>query len=194
MLRLLALVIAAACCAAGQEQPRPAPIPSDVVTYLDTSGKEHPSADFENLRGLVLFFLAIDCPISNGYVPEIRRIYEKYSKLGVKFYAVQSDPAKDAAASAKFVADYKLPFPMLLDPTHSLASELEASITPEVALIAPTGEVQYLGRIDNLYVQIGQKRYAATEFDLRNALDAALAAKPIRVNRTKAVGCSIPKN
>ncbi len=165
----------------------------DEFRLLDTTGAIHTPKEWTRSRGVVLVFLAIDCPISNGYMPELKRIYEKYSAQGIRFYGVQSDPRQDATASAKFVADFGLPFPLLLDSKQILANGTGAATTPEVALLSMTGRTRYMGRIDNLYVQIGQKRHTATEFNLRDSLDIVLAGKSIEKDRTRAVGCSIPK-
>jgi hypothetical protein len=64
-------------------------------------------------------------------------------------------------------------------------------VTPEVAILSPTGEVLYLGRIDNKAEDITHPRYAATEPELRNALDAVLAGRAPKEARTRAVGCAI---
>ncbi|MEO8027671.1 MAG: redoxin domain-containing protein [Bryobacteraceae bacterium] len=159
----------------------------------DTAGVMHSESEWRTARAVVLVFLAIDCPISNGYVPELRRIAEKYRAVGVSFYAVQSGVIHTADEAATFVREFAFPFPLLVDPRSALASYAGADTTPEVAVLSPAGQVRYLGRIDNLYVQIGQKRYAASAFDLRDALDQVLAGKPVARARTTAVGCSIPK-
>ncbi len=159
----------------------------------DTAGDWHTEAEWKGVRAVVVVFLATDCPISNGYVPELRRIYEKYSPLGVKFYGVQPNAMEKPEEAATFVREFGLPFPLLFDPKHALVNATGAVTTPEVALLSASGATAYLGRIDNLYAQIGQKRYAATEFDLRNAIDAVLAGKPVAKARTKSVGCTIPK-
>ena len=62
---------------------------------------------------------------------------------------------------------------------------------PEVAVFSPSGEVLYLGRIDNRMEDISRRRTTVTEHELRDALDAVLAGKPVKVARTRAVGCSI---
>jgi hypothetical protein len=58
-------------------------------------------------------------------------------------------------------------------------------------VITPGG-LAYRGRIDDLYPELGKKRAAPTKRDLREALAAVLAGKPVPVPRTEAVGCSIP--
>jgi hypothetical protein len=54
------------------------------------------------------------------------------------------------------------------------------------------GEVTYRGRIDDRYVDLGKKREAPSQRDLRAALDAALAGRAVLTSRTKAIGCLIP--
>jgi hypothetical protein len=43
-------------------------------------------------------------------------------------------------------------------------------------------------------VSLGTTRPQATQFDLRNALDAILAHRPVVTPRTTAYGCLIAKN
>ena len=54
-----------------------------------------------------------------------------------------------------------------------------ASVTPQAAVLSPDGTVLYLGRIDNRVEDFGKQRPQATVPDLRNALDALLAGKPV---------------
>ena len=82
-------------------------------------------------------------------------------------------------------------FPVLNDPRLTLPRFTGAKVTPEVAILSPAGEVLYLGRIDNKVEDITRPRYAATEPERRNALDAVLAGKAPKEARTRAVGCSI---
>jgi hypothetical protein len=51
--------------------------------------------------------------------------------------------------------------------------------------------VLYRGRIDNLYPSLSQRRAAATEHDLQDALDAITADKPIKKAQWPATGCAI---
>jgi hypothetical protein len=53
--------------------------------------------------------------------------------------------------------------------------------------------VLYLGRIDNRVEDFDQRRNAATQHDLRNALDAVLAGRPAPHASAKVVGCAIPR-
>ena len=58
-------------------------------------------------------------------------------------------------------------------------------------MYAGDGTLAYSGRIDNLYAELGRPRQAATERDLRNALDDIVAGRAVRTPNTQAIGCYI---
>jgi peroxiredoxin len=157
----------------------------------DTSGAIHRPAEWREKRAVVLFFVMTDCPLANGYVPEMNRIRAEYGSRGVALYAIQTDNTIPDADVRKYVKDFGYTFPVLHDPKLTLARFTGATVSPQVAVLSPAGDVLYLGRIDNKVEDISKPRYAATEPELRNALDAVLAGKAPKVARTRAVGCSI---
>jgi hypothetical protein len=144
-------------------------------------------------KASVLFFITSDCPISNSYAPEIQRICSDYASKKVSCDLVYVDPDLKTADVKKHVADYGYAkVPAILDSTQTLVKAAEATITPEAAVIGPSGQVLYLGRIDNVYASLGKRRPEATEKDLRKALDEILSGKPVSTPLTKAIGCYIP--
>ena len=157
----------------------------------DTKGARHTAEEWRAKKAVVLFFTMTDCPLANGYVPELNRMRAEYDARGVAFYAVQSDNTVSDAAVKKYAQEFQYSFPMLNDSQLTLARLTGAKVTPEVAVLSPTGEVLYLGRIDNKMEDLTHPRYAATEPELRNALDAVLAGKAPKEAKTRAVGCSI---
>ena len=159
----------------------------------DTAGAWHDAAEWRGAKAVVLAFISIDCPISNSYAPELQRVHADYAKRGVQFYAVQPDPDRALEDVQKYVADFGYTFPLLLDPHQTLTRAARATIMPQVVVLAPQGEILYSGRIDDRYISIGNARYAATRNDLREALDAVLAGKPVAHAKTQAVGCVIPQ-
>jgi len=150
-----------------------------------------PFANTHGKKAVVLLFIASDCPISNSYAPEIQRICAYYTPRNVAFTLVYSDPDLSLANAKKHARDYGYTSPVLLDPTHRLARKAGATVTPEAAVFAPSGKLLYRGRIDNLYVGYGQRRYTVTRHDLRDALDAVLRGKPVPTPITPAIGCFI---
>jgi ribosomal protein L35AE/L33A len=146
----------------------------------------------KGVKAIVFLFTSTDCPISNRYAPELRRLAQVFVPQGVMFRLVYPNPAEDAAAIRTHMAAfaYAGAIDALRDPRHALVKFSGATITPEAAVYAG-GRVQYRGRIDNRFVDFGVDRPAATEHDLHDAIGAILAGKPVAHPETQAVGCYI---
>jgi hypothetical protein len=140
----------------------------------------------------LLIFVTSDCPISNGYAPEIRNVCSGYAPKGVDCLLVYEDPGLDAAAARDHLAAYRYGrMAAAIDRERAVARAAMASVTPEAVLIGADGAIRYRGRIDNLHVAPGRRRPAATVHDLRDALDAVVAGRKVAQPVTEAVGCFI---
>jgi peroxiredoxin len=157
----------------------------------DTRGAVHTNSDWTSAKAILLFFVTTDCPVANSYVPEMNRIRDTYASRGVVVWAVQADATTPEPTVAKYAADYRYSFPLLLDPRQELVNLAGATITPQAAVLAPDGHVLYLGRIDNRVEDFGKQRPQATQADLRIALDEVLAGKIVSQPHTKSIGCAI---
>ena len=157
----------------------------------DTEGTVHRQGDWSKATAIVIFFTTTDCPLSNGYVPEMNRVRKDYSGRGVAFYAVQTDTTIAEAEVRRHAREFAFSFPVLLDPQQFLVRLTGATATPEVAVLSRSGKVLYLGRIDNRVEDFDKRRSVVTESDLRDALDALLARKPAPHPTTPVVGCGI---
>jgi redoxin len=141
---------------------------------------------------LVLIFVSTDCPVSNRYAPEIQRLYREFGPRGVHFELVYPNPNDNTSKITAHLSAYGYPaITAIPDPNQRLAESVGAKITPEAAVLDSTKRLLYRGRIDNRFVELGRERPAPTTHDLRDALIAALSAKPIDPPRTQAVGCFI---
>jgi hypothetical protein len=145
----------------------------------------------KDVKATVLLFVRSDCPISNRYAPEVRRIYDLYVAKGIQFYLVYPDPDATSKTIRRHLEAYSLPVPALRDPYHTLVHHSGARVTPEVAVYGGDEKMKYRGRIDNWYVDFGKSRQAATTHDLKEVLDAVVAGKEVEVRETKAIGCFI---
>jgi hypothetical protein len=140
----------------------------------------------------VQVFVSSVCPISNGYAPELQRLFRDYHAKGITFDAVYSaDPDRKTATehAARFgFTGYRV----VPDPKQIQARKAGVTMTPEVAVWDAKGTLRYRGRIDDRYAALGVRRENARTSDLRNALDALVTGKTVPVPRTRAVGCVLP--
>lgn len=140
-----------------------------------------------------LIFVTGDCPVSNYYSHEIRRICEEYAPRGLECTLVYTDPAMKDEDAARHAREYGHgSYPKVVDRDRALVQASGATITPEVVVIRPDESIAYRGRIDNYYAALTRPRAQVTEHDWRDALDAVIAGKPVAKPEVPAVGCFIP--
>jgi peroxiredoxin len=187
MSRKFGMAVLLVCALAGAASRLPQ------FSLLDTEGKMHTPAEWSSHRAAVLFFLTTDCPLCNTYVPELNRIAQAYTPRGVAFYAVQGDATVPADEVRSHSREFAFTFPYLFDQEESLATYTGAVTTPEAAVLSPSGQLLYLGRIDNRLEDFGKQRVQVTVFNLRDTLDAILNGKAVPHARTKALGCAITR-
>lgn len=161
------------------------------VSLLDLSGRHVEPLGTSRAKATVFLFIRSDCPISNRYAPEVKRLYENFAPRGVRFWLVYPDPSEEASSIPKHLAQYNSPFGALRDPGHALVRLTGVTITPEAAVFVGGGKLVYHGRIDDLYVDIGKERRAPTTHDLADVLEAILEGKAVTHASAPAVGCFI---
>jgi hypothetical protein len=152
-------------------------------------------------KAIVFLFTSTDCPISNRYAPDVRRLAEEFGPKGVVFKLVYPNPADERSGISEHMRAYGYAnaapgemhgtdFQPLRDPKHALVKFAGATITPEAAIYAG-GRIVYRGRIDDRYVDLGLERPAPTRRDLSEALADVIAGRPVSQAKTQAVGCFI---
>jgi mono/diheme cytochrome c family protein len=141
-------------------------------------------------RATVVVFLSTDCPIANGYLPDLNTLYTTWApEAGVQLVGVLSDPTLKRPAVNDWYAAYHVAFPVVIDTTGDLAKRLDPSRTPEAFVLDRDGAVRYRGRIDDRYLALGKKRQVTQHHDLEDAVAAVLAGRDIPEPRTTPVGC-----
>ena len=161
----------------------------------DTQGATHTSAEWAGHKAMLLYFITVDCPVGNSYVPEMNRLREAYAARGIAFYAVQADPSVAEAEVVRYARDYRYSFPLLLDPAQTLVRYTNATVTPQVAVLSPEGSMLYLGPVDNRVEDFG-KTAAASHRELRatGAGRRVERARRLASASHKSIGCAIPRN
>jgi hypothetical protein len=179
--------------APGCSRPSPCDNPPHAgFSLCDIAGVEHHPFNDPAAKAVALVFVLPDCPIANGYAPEINRLCAKYGPRGVRFFLVHVDEDLSRNEAAEHAREHGYTCPVVLDGGRVLVRRAGAHMVPETAVFGPDGERKYLGRIDDLYADLGKRRARATSLDLRDALDAVLSDRPVPRPVTQAVGCFIP--
>lgn len=136
-----------------------------------------------------LLFVGTECPIANRAGPEFNRIVSDFK--GVSFYFVYVDGSSKADA-VKHWNDFEYKAPGILDSSFSVAKFAKATVTPETAVFDKGGKLVYRGRINDAYTEHNLPRDKPSKNELRDALTAVLAGKPVAQPHVAAIGCSIP--
>ncbi|HKB05760.1 MAG TPA: redoxin domain-containing protein [Gemmataceae bacterium] len=183
--------VIAACLVLGQGPATPAEVRD--FALADVKDHTHTTADWKEKKAVVLLFVATECPVSNYYASEYVRLARAFAEKGVLFYAVHPDPDVTAAEAAKHADEYRLPFPVLLDPNHAVTRQTGVKVVPEAVVLSPAGRILYRGRIDDRYNASGVRREVVASHDLEDALTAVVAGKAPPEAETRAYGCPLPR-
>ncbi|GIW97402.1 MAG: thiol-disulfide isomerase [Pirellulaceae bacterium] len=162
----------------------------DDLELVDHYGAPVPLEQWKDAPILVVAFLGVECPLARLYGPRLNQLYEEYRDRGVMILGIDSNRQDSLKEMTAYVTRHHIGFPFLKDVGHRLADRLGATRTPEVFVLDAHRRVRYQGRIDDQY-GVGYSRYDANRSDLRNAVEALLAGRPIAVAQTPAVGCII---
>ena len=145
-------------------------------------------------KAKVLIFYIAECPISRKYTPEINRIYRRYSPKGVRFYMIHEDLEMTSGQVAKHAKEFGLEPPILVDKWRTQMKRSGATMSPEAAVYDEQNRLQYLGRIDDRWITLGNQRPKPTKHDLTEAIDGVLAGRVGTTKRAPALGCVLPKS
>jgi peroxiredoxin len=183
-------VVATSARAFEGEIPAPPAIGATIedFTLPDVGGQERSLKSLAGKNGTVLLFVAVQCPVSNAYNERMEKLAQEYKAKGIAVIGINSNVAEDAGAVKAHAAENKLTFPLLKDPGNKIADKLGATVTPEAYFLDGNNKLLYHGRIDN-----SRNAAQVESSDLRNAIDAALAGKPVEKTEAKAFGCSIKR-
>src|SRR5262245_10603193 len=107
-----------ACLAMASALFVPASVP-ETPRVTDLSGQAV-SPLKEKAKAVVLAFLSIDCPISNGYAPELTRLSQEFSGKGITFNAVYPNKEESTADVREHLKKFSISFSALRDPEHEL--------------------------------------------------------------------------
>lgn len=187
---MLALAIVINARTIDVDIPAPPIIGSTIADFTlpDAGGTSRSLASLKGKNGTVLIFIAVQCPVSNAYNERMGKIAQDYKARGVSVVGINSNAPESATDVKEHAANNHLTFPILKDNGSKLADTLGATRTPEAYFLDANNKLLYHGRIDN-----SRDNSQVNSSELRDALEATLAGKPVPKATANAFGCSIKR-
>lgn len=157
------------------------------------SGQLYSLDSFKGKTALLVMFICRHCPYVVHVREELARLGRDYRGSGLGIVAISSnDPAQypdDAPDKLKEMAEQQgFTFPLCFDESQDVAKAYNAACTPDFYLFDSGRKLAYRGQLDDSRPGSGKP---VTGRDLRAAIDAVLANRPVDGNQKPSIGCSI---
>jgi len=143
-------------------------------------------------RVVVVVFTCNHCPYAQAYANRLIALQHDYADQAVQFIAINPNdsagyPEDSFDSMIKYAQHHQFNFPYLRDETQRVAHAYGAEYTPEAYVLDAQFNVRYIGRVDDNW----QHPEKARSHDLRAAITAVLAGRPVDNPVTHAIGCTI---
>jgi peroxiredoxin len=159
----------------------------------DPQGKMIASDDFSGSPALLVAFICNHCPYVKHLRRELAQFAKDYQGSGLAMVAinandVSSHPDDSPEKMAEEIEQVGYVFPYLYDESQEVAKAYRAACTPEFYLFDADRRLVYRGQFDDSRPDSGRP---VTGADLRSAVDAVLAGRPVATDQTPSIGCNI---
>lgn len=157
------------------------------------SGRGLNLAQLRGTSATVVMFICNHCPYVKHIQSELLRLAADYQPRGVGLMAISSNdatryPEDGPEEMAQLARQLAYTFPYLYDETQDVARAYDAACTPDFYVFDAQLRCVYRGRLDDSTPGNGKPLSGA---DLRAALDAVLANRPVASDQFPSYGCSI---
>ena len=159
----------------------------------DTEGRTVSLSDFPAGRPLLVMALSNHCPYVQHVQTELGRLCTEYGRKGVSIVGICSNdvenfPDDGVEHMRRQKKEAGFTFPYLIDESQEVAKAYRAACTPDFFLFDAARRLVYRGQMDDSRPDSG---IPVTGRDLRTALDAVLAGKPVPAGQKPSLGCNI---
>lgn len=150
-------------------------------------------SDLAGAPAYLIVFMCNHCPYVKHIAPELARLARDYQARGVAVVGISSNdvsnhPADSPEQMVHEVEERGYTFPYLYDETQAVAKAYKAACTPDFYVFDEDRKLVYRGQLDSSRPDSG---VPLTGQDLRAALDAVLAGKPVSTQQRPSIGCNI---
>jgi peroxiredoxin len=159
----------------------------------DTEGRTVSLADFAEAPALLVIFMCNHCPYVKHVAEGLAGLAKEYQQRGVAVVGISSNdvanfPEDSPKKMAHEVKQRGYTFPYLYDESQEVAKAYRAACTPDFYVFDKDRKLVYRGQMDSSRPESGAP---VTGEDLRAALDAVLAGKPVSADQKASLGCNI---
>lgn len=157
------------------------------------SGKQISNSTFADKKLMLVMFMCKHCPYVVHIETALAKFSADYESKDIGIVGISSNDAEnyqeDSPEKLKEYAErLNFKFPLLFDETQDVAKRYTAACTPDFFLFDSERKLVYRGQFDD-------SRRGNTEpidgKDLRAAIEAALADKPVPEEQKPSTGCNI---
>ncbi len=164
-----------------------------VFRLADTDGKTVSLDEFKGAPALLVTFICNHCHYVKHVRHELAGLGKEYQGKGAAVVAISSNdvtthPDDSPKMMAKEKAEVGYTFPYLYDETQQVALAYKAACTPDFYVFDRDQKLVYRGQLDG---SRPGNPFPITGKDLRAALDAVLAGKPVSEEQRPSIGCNI---
>ncbi|HTX41815.1 MAG TPA: thioredoxin family protein [Acidobacteriaceae bacterium] len=157
------------------------------------TGNIHNNDAVAGAKGLLVMFICAHCPFVKHVEKGLAKLGRDYQKSGIGIAAISSNDADnypdDAPPGlARQAKNVGFVFPYLYDETQEVARAYDATCTPDFFLFDGQRKLVYRGQLDSSRPGNGTP---VTGSDLRAAMDALVAGRPIAKEQRPSIGCNI---
>lgn len=157
------------------------------------SGEMISLSSFADKKALLVMFICRHCPFVKHIQQELAQLGKDYFQSDLGILAISANDANnypdDAPNSLKAMAtELGFKFPLCYDETQETAQAYTAACTPDFFLFDADRKLVYRGQLDDSRPTNGKP---VTGVDLRAAIEAVLAGKPVEGEQKPSTGCNI---
>jgi peroxiredoxin len=160
---------------------------------INVDGQTIQLSDLSQAKSLLIIFMCNHCPYVKHVADELARLAHDYLSRGLAIVGINSNDTAshpdDSPEQMVHEAEMRgYPFPYLFDEEQTVAQAYHAACTPDFFLFDGAQKLVYRGQLDS---SRPKNDIPVTGSDLRAAIDAVLAGKPVSTEQRPSIGCNI---
>lgn len=141
----------------------------------------------------LIMFICNHCPFVKHVQDQLVMLAKEYQAKGIAFIAISANDVvnypEDAPEKMKAVAQtLGYTFPYLYDESQAVAKAYQAACTPDFYIFDKHLQCVYRGQLDD---SRPGNNIPVTGKDIRAALEAILAGRPVDEDQKSSIGCNI---